>query len=170
MNLTTHLHLLPRSKNEWSYTSTPQYTGTTLPSSGTGRFIFNNTRKKREIIRNRSRKFNPSFIPINLQMCTYALRYAVKLMNHQSESKFFFKTSKKISVGFLPYSEGRRAGWRKIYLKFSGHKKKLRPSCRHLSVRNGGVNITWVMEIWQLTINFLHTLRGKKEAKVQNFH
>jgi hypothetical protein len=26
VNLTTHLHLVPRSKNEWSYTSTPQYT------------------------------------------------------------------------------------------------------------------------------------------------
>jgi len=25
MKLTTHLHLVPRSKNEWSYTSTPQY-------------------------------------------------------------------------------------------------------------------------------------------------
>jgi hypothetical protein len=25
VNLTTHLHLVPRSKNEWSYTSTPQY-------------------------------------------------------------------------------------------------------------------------------------------------
>jgi hypothetical protein len=24
--LTTHPHLVPRSKNEWSYTSTPQYT------------------------------------------------------------------------------------------------------------------------------------------------
>jgi hypothetical protein len=23
--LTTHLHQVPRSKNEWSYTSTPQY-------------------------------------------------------------------------------------------------------------------------------------------------
>jgi len=23
--MTTHLHLVPRSKNEWSYTSTPQY-------------------------------------------------------------------------------------------------------------------------------------------------
>jgi len=41
VKLTTHLHLVPRSKNEWSYTSTPQYafmawclvksTGTTLP-------------------------------------------------------------------------------------------------------------------------------------------
>jgi hypothetical protein len=41
MKLTTHLHLLPRSKNEWSYTSTPPIrlhgvvlrysTGTTLP-------------------------------------------------------------------------------------------------------------------------------------------
>jgi hypothetical protein len=26
VKLTTHLHLVPRSKNEWSYTSTPQYT------------------------------------------------------------------------------------------------------------------------------------------------
>jgi hypothetical protein len=25
VKLTTHLHLVPRSKNEWSYTSTPQY-------------------------------------------------------------------------------------------------------------------------------------------------
>jgi hypothetical protein len=25
LNLTTHLHLVPRSKNAWSYTSTPQY-------------------------------------------------------------------------------------------------------------------------------------------------
>jgi hypothetical protein len=25
MKLTTHLHLVPRLKNEWSYTSTPQY-------------------------------------------------------------------------------------------------------------------------------------------------
>jgi hypothetical protein len=25
MKLTTHLHLVPRSKNEWSYTSTPQH-------------------------------------------------------------------------------------------------------------------------------------------------
>jgi hypothetical protein len=25
MKLTTHLHLMPRSKDEWSYTSTPQY-------------------------------------------------------------------------------------------------------------------------------------------------
>jgi hypothetical protein len=25
MKLTTHLHLVPRSENEWSYTSTPQY-------------------------------------------------------------------------------------------------------------------------------------------------
>jgi hypothetical protein len=42
VKLTTHLHLVPRSKNEWNYTSTPQYvftawcsvkrsTGTTLP-------------------------------------------------------------------------------------------------------------------------------------------
>jgi hypothetical protein len=26
VKLTTHLHLLPKSKNEWSYTSIPQYT------------------------------------------------------------------------------------------------------------------------------------------------
>jgi hypothetical protein len=25
VKLTTHLHLVPRSKNEWSYTSTPHY-------------------------------------------------------------------------------------------------------------------------------------------------
>jgi hypothetical protein len=25
MKLTTHLHLVPKSKNAWSYTSTPQY-------------------------------------------------------------------------------------------------------------------------------------------------
>jgi hypothetical protein len=25
VKLTTHLHLVPRSKNDWSYTSTPQY-------------------------------------------------------------------------------------------------------------------------------------------------
>jgi hypothetical protein len=25
VKLTTHLHLVPRSKNEWSYTSSPQY-------------------------------------------------------------------------------------------------------------------------------------------------
>jgi len=25
VKLTTHLHLVPRSKNEWSYISTPQY-------------------------------------------------------------------------------------------------------------------------------------------------
>jgi hypothetical protein len=25
VKLTTHLHLVPRSKNAWSYTSTPQY-------------------------------------------------------------------------------------------------------------------------------------------------
>jgi hypothetical protein len=25
VKLTTHLHLVPRSKNKWSYTSTPQY-------------------------------------------------------------------------------------------------------------------------------------------------
>jgi len=25
VKLTTHLHLVARSKNEWSYTSTPQY-------------------------------------------------------------------------------------------------------------------------------------------------
>jgi hypothetical protein len=25
VKLTTHLHLVPRSKNEWSYNSTPQY-------------------------------------------------------------------------------------------------------------------------------------------------
>jgi hypothetical protein len=25
VKLTTHLHLVPRSKNEWRYTSTPQY-------------------------------------------------------------------------------------------------------------------------------------------------
>jgi len=25
MKLTTHFHLVPRPKNEWSYTSTPQY-------------------------------------------------------------------------------------------------------------------------------------------------
>jgi hypothetical protein len=41
MKLTTHLHLVPRSKNEWSYTSTPPESlhgvalsksiGTTLP-------------------------------------------------------------------------------------------------------------------------------------------
>jgi len=25
VKVTTHLHLVPRSKNKWSYTSTPQY-------------------------------------------------------------------------------------------------------------------------------------------------
>jgi len=46
VKLTTHLHIVPRSQNEWSYTSTPpirrhgvvfnQSTGATLPLPNSG--------------------------------------------------------------------------------------------------------------------------------------
>jgi hypothetical protein len=51
VKLTTHLHLVPRTKNVWSYTSTPQYTfmawgsverstGTPLPSSFSKQILY----------------------------------------------------------------------------------------------------------------------------------